>query len=354
MKKLDFKDENIYIGIDVHQKTWYVTILIGEVIKKQVFDPVPKLLSEYMNKNYPNANYFAAYEAGCFGFWIKKELDKLGISTIVINPADLPTSDKDKKTKNDARDSKTIAKALKSGLIKGIYVPDNKTLELRALVRCRASKVTNQTRIKNQIKSRLKMFGIQIPKEFTDNKNQWSKSFIEWLQSIKFETSEGNILMEIELEELLFVKTQIKKIEKQIKKFINGVDYLEGYNTLTQVPGIGFVSAVTILLEVDDIKRFKRRDEFISFIGLSPNEHSSGESRKIGHMTRRCNKYLRTIFIEAAWVAVRQDPALTMYYNDQVKRIGKVKSIIKVARKLASKVRTIIMNKQEYVYGLVG
>lgn len=108
--KLNFAGQNIYVGFDSHKKDWTVTIMHENIMCKTFTQPPnPKLLSSYLKKNYPGANYFSAYEASFCGFWIHKELIELGIKNIVVNPADIPTSDKERKQKEDRRDISTLS-----------------------------------------------------------------------------------------------------------------------------------------------------------------------------------------------------------------------------------------------------
>jgi transposase len=106
--KLDFNNQNIYVGFDVHLKSWKVTIMTDELILKTSQDPKPDLLYQYLKRNYPGGKYHTAYEAGFCGYWIHNKLKELGINSIVVNPADIPTSDKERVQKEDKRDSQEI------------------------------------------------------------------------------------------------------------------------------------------------------------------------------------------------------------------------------------------------------
>lgn len=109
--KLDFKGENIYVGFDLHLKNWQVTIMTENLTHKTFSHPPdPKLLYEYLSRNFPGGTYHSAYEAGFCGYWIHNQLKGLGINSIMVNPADIPTTDKEKVQKEDSRDSRKIAK----------------------------------------------------------------------------------------------------------------------------------------------------------------------------------------------------------------------------------------------------
>ncbi len=103
-KKIDFKDQNIYVGFDAHLKSWKVTVMAEEMVYKTfVQPPEPELLFNYLSKNFPGGKYHSAYEAGYCGYWIHDKLVSFGINSIVVNPADIPTTDKERVQKEDKR-----------------------------------------------------------------------------------------------------------------------------------------------------------------------------------------------------------------------------------------------------------
>ena len=126
VRKLDFSDQKIFVGIDVHRKSWRVSIHLGEVLEKTInlSPPSPGSLSQYLKRNYPQGDYLCAYEAGFCGFWIQEQLAADGIKTIVVHPSDVPTTDKERQQKDDVRDSRKIARALRNNDLKAIYIPD--------------------------------------------------------------------------------------------------------------------------------------------------------------------------------------------------------------------------------------
>jgi len=93
--ELNFNGQIIYVGIDVHKKSWQITIILnGMIVKKISINPNPEELSNYLKRNYPNAIYYSVYEAGFSGFWADRQLRSMGIINIVVNPADVPTKSK--------------------------------------------------------------------------------------------------------------------------------------------------------------------------------------------------------------------------------------------------------------------
>jgi len=118
----------------------------------------------------------------------------------VPNPADVPTKDKERRTKRDRIDCRKLARRLRAGEIEGIYVPCRKKLEDRSLVRTRQSMVRKQTRCKNQIKSLLLFYGIGLPEEWAERR--WSGPFVKWLENLPMEKASGEVALRMHLEEL--------------------------------------------------------------------------------------------------------------------------------------------------------
>ena len=119
-----FAGQPIYVGIDVHLKSWKVTVMAGDIhCKTFSAPPQSDKLANYLKQNFPGANYYSAYEAGFCGFSVHRALTRCGIKSIIVNPADIPTTDKERRQKEDKRDSRKIAQTLRSGHLQGIYVP---------------------------------------------------------------------------------------------------------------------------------------------------------------------------------------------------------------------------------------
>ena len=196
-RKIDFIGQDIFVGIDIHKKHFTVTIQ-GALLVYKTFNQPPESnpLVNYLIKHFPNANYFAAYEAGFCGFWLCKELLSQGINCIVVNPADVPSTDKEKKQKRDKLDSRKLARALKNGELKAIHVPEIQIQQDRGLLRTRKQFVGNQTRCRNRIKSLLDFYGIQIPEKFNQSGSHWSNKFMIWLETDRFSREKRNRIPE--------------------------------------------------------------------------------------------------------------------------------------------------------------
>jgi transposase len=352
--KLDFRNQNLYIGLDVHLKSWTVTIMSDSLNFKTFSQPAkPEVLSDYLKKNFPGGAYYSAYEAGFCGYWIHNKLVSLGINSIVVNPADIPTTDKEKVQKEDKRDSRKIARSLRNGDLTPIYVPSLKILEDRALLRTRAQIVKDLTRYKNRIKSFLYFHGIEFPESFAKQESHWSNRFITWLESIKMEEESGNNALDILIMECKHFRSTILMLNKQIINLSRTPAYSKYEKLLRSVPGIGLLTAMTILTELETINRFSNIDNLCGFIGLVPSTHSSGDNEKTGEITHRGHIVLRSALIESSWIAIRNDPALFQCYNEYCKRMQPNKAIVRIAKKLLSRIKFVLKNEQPYVCSVI-
>jgi len=352
VNKLDFTGQQIYVGMDVHKKSWSISIYTDQ-FEHKTFSQPPEVgvLVNYLKRNFPGAAYKTVYEAGFSGFWIHDRLQEHGVHCIVVNPADVPTKDKERAGKTDRVDCRKMARSLRSGEIEGIYIPSRPKTEDRSLLRTRNSMVKKQTRCKNQIKSVLCFYGINIPNELA--KSHWSKRFINWIESIRMERASGNLALKVHLAELTHIRQVIAELNRAIRALAKTDDYRNNVQILKTVPGVSILSAMTLLTELYDIDRFKTLDKLCSYVGLIPNTNSSGETDHKTGMTSRRNNHLRVILIESAWTAVRKDPALMMAFNELCKHMTKTNAIVRIARKLLNRIRYVLKNQQEYVPAII-
>ena len=353
VKELDFSGQNIYVGMDVHKKQITVTILGGKYEYKTFSqDPDAGILVRYLNRNFPGARYYAAYEAGFSGFWLQESLQSQGVDCMVVHPSDVPTKDKERKQKRDPMDSRKIARSLRNGELDAIHVPSKSCQQDRTLLRARHKLVSNLTRSKNRIKALLHFFGVSYPEQFTRSGTHWSKRFIGWLKEVDLGET-GNVTLGIYIEEAEFLRALVKRATVKIRGLTSQERYLNQVKLLISVPGIGTLTAMTLLSELENIGRFKNRDSLCDYVGLVPNVSASGDSEHVGEITQRGNKTLRKSLIESSWVAMRMDPALTMKYNKLCSRMTANKAIIRIARMLLSRIRYVLLNEKEYQLALV-
>jgi len=351
---LDFSGQNIYAGFDVHLKSWAVTIMTDEITYKTFSQPPePEVLYQYLKRNFPGGEYYSAYEAGFCGYWIHNSLVSLGINSMVVNPADIPTTNKEKVQKEDKRDSRKLAKSLRSGDLVPIYVPSAKTIEDRCLVRTRSMLVKDLTRNKNRIKSFLHFHGIKILASFENSRTHWTKRFINWIEAIEMKEDSSKLTLSLLVSECKKLRSSILTVTRSIRELSQTEAYMQQEKLIRSVPGIGPITAITFLTEIETITRFNNNDQLHSFVGIVPSTKSSGEKDVVGNITSRGHSILRSAIIESAWIAIRHDPVLIKTYHDYCKRMEPNKAIVRIAKKLLNRISFVLKNKQPYSLSVV-
>jgi transposase len=348
--KVSFKGQNIYVGIDVHLKTWHVTTLTESGYKYSFAQHADaKELFDRLNKKFPEAHFKSAYEAGFCGFSAHYALAEQGIENIVVNAADIPTTGKEKTMKTDAVDSEKIAWALKRDELKGIYVKDKRYMDDTNLIRLRQRFIMDLSRQKNRTKHLLYTQGVTYPERFRNSKTHWSRNFMKWLREEVELLSEQKLSLLMLCDQVENTRKAILKVTREIRRLSTTDRYKENYDLLFTVPGLGLITSMSMLTELDnDIMRFPNERSFVSMLGLIPTCHDSGEKKVSGEKTNRGNKHLGPLIVEASWVAIYRDYQLGAYYSSCCQIMKPHKAIIKVARKLACRTYAVLKTKTKY------
>ena len=155
----------------------------------------------------------------------------------------------------------------------------------------------------------------------------------------------------------------LSSVENQRKSLLEATRKLRGlsrsgryaveYELLRSVPGVGLITAMALLVELEDIRRFSNSDKLAGYIGLIPTSHSSGSKDSKGEMTFRGQTQLRDKLIECAWIAARVDPALAMAFNKLILRIEPNKAVTRIARKVLNRIFHVLKYRKRYEHAVV-
>jgi transposase len=337
----------LYIGIDVHKKSWRVHIKTDiSDHKEYTMTPNADELFNYINKHSPTYQVHVAYEACCTGFSAARQFLSFGWNTTVVNTADIPRTDKSRYQKTDKIDSRLLCLHLRNNTLKPIHISTEQQDYLKSLIRHRNQVVKQLRTIKNQIKSLLLYHGIAIP-ELMDNPN-WTKDFLLWIQRQSNQSNYITFKFTIDNKLTLYqsIYSAYLTTANTIRLYCRQ-HYKQDYYLLKSIPGIGGIVSGALIGELGDISRFNNETQFANYLGLVPGIRQSGEETKTTGVTPRCRSLLRSYLIEAAWVAIRKDPEIQTYYR---KHFGKnTKTIIvKVAHKMCRRILSVIKNKKPY------
>ena len=338
----------IFVGIDLHKRRWHVTIRSKEVELCSISIPGSWVSLRRILDRYKGHKIYTVYEAGYFGFWLYDDLLAYGVDCIVTPPSLVP-GEYGNRVKTDRRDSRKLAHLLAKGMLKRVWVPSAQERGHRQVIRRRRQLIGDRVRTQNRIKSELQFYGIKVGQP----KAKWSKVYFENLRRIRFRDRWMQGSFRRLLDEYEFLCEQIGKQTRLLKELSETALYQKRVKILRSVPGIGLIAAMEILLELQDVSRFRRAEELAAYVGLTPSQYSSADKVRMGRITGIGKSGLRGTLIEAAWFLIRKDAGMREKYERIKARSGAKRAIVAVARILLLKTRRMLINNQPYALGLV-
>ena len=335
--------ETLFVGIDLHLRTWHVTGVIDDT---ELFNRgIPGALwnLERLLRRHKEYHIKAVYEAGYFGYWLCDELNACGVECIVTPPSLIP-QEYGNKVKTDRRDSRKLAHLLSKGLLKKVYVPTEEERYHRQVLRRRHQLIRDRVRQQLRIKSELRLYGIATP----DIRGRWSKVYVRNLWNIRFSDPWMQESFYLLLKTYEFLDNAVNEQTIRLKKLSQTDKYRELVEILMSVPGIGVITAMEFLLELVDVERFARAEQIAAYVGLTPSQYSSGDKIRMGHITKIGKPHLRAALIEASWQLIRKDERMRNVYDRISSRAGGKRAIVGVARRLILCLRRMLLDFRTY------
>ena len=341
---------DVFIGIDVDKRSFSFTAQDHDIMNRSKKIPSsPEQIYNYIRNNFGDKRVLCAYEAGPTGFDLYDYLIQKGQPCVMVSPASIPKASNER-VKNNRLDSERIARYLKSGDLKPVRVPSEPYRELRQLIGVRQNYSSQITVAKQRIKSLL-LFE-HIDSTMDDALQHWSNVYISHLRTLPCSAVIRSKL-DMLLNDLDYARTQMLKVIKEMKAFCAAHPEIDSYrHYLQSIPGIGFVIALTILARIGDPQCLTNVREIGAFAGLVPKEKSTGDNVRYGSITHLGNTHLRTLLVEASWVAIRHDTELGQFYY-RIKRrhhpaAAPKKAIVAVARKLTQRIYKVLKERRMY------
>jgi len=337
------RDEELFVGIDLHKQRWHVTIRTYDV---EVFSGSIPGTWEALHRvlaRYAGHQMQAVYEAGYFGFRLHDRLVEHGIPCVVTPPSLVP-QEYGNRVKTDRRDSSKLAHLLAKGMLKRVWVPSEEERYHRQVIRRRRQLVRDRVRPQSRIKAELRFYGIHLE----EARGRWTQIYFESLRSIRF----GNRWMQESFKRLLeqyeFLSAQIDKQTRLLRELSETARYRERVEILQSIPGIGVISAMELLLELQDVSRFRRAEQLAAYVGLTPSQYSSADKVRMGRITGIGKNTLRAILVEASWTLIGKDQAMREKYDRIKIRAGGKRAIVAIARTLLLRMRRMLLDGQAY------
>ncbi len=344
-------DYDVFIGIDVDKKSFAVTFKDrqgAELNRKMPADPAH--LENYIKKHFAGQRAICAYEAGPTGYHLYDYLKERRQACIVTAPVTMRRAPNER-VKTNRLDSAKLAQELRAGGLKVVRVPEGAYRELRQLAKSREEYVAARKAAKQRIKSLL--LYSHLESRISEPGGKWSGRYIAALKGLSCDES-TRLRLNLLLSDLEYARRQTAEVLRGLKGFFGKqAELSEHLVHLQSLPGIGFLTAVTVLARIGDPANLRNRRELGCFVGLVPRENSTGERIVRGHITHMGGGVLRALLVEAAWAAIRKDKELEQFYHRIRVRhhpgIGARKAIVAVARKLTGRIYSVLKERRNYV-----
>ena len=286
-----------YVGLDVHKDTTAIAVAEqgrGAVREIGTFPADWESLRKQLARLGKGWRLVICYEAGPTGFELHRRLVEAGDDCQVVAPSLIP-SKPGERIKTDRRDAAKLARCLRAGDLTSVYVPDEETEALRDLERARTAAKTAETTAKHQLGKFLLRHGRRW------ERSNWTLGHLAWIRRQEFDHEAQRRVLRDYLKALEDATERVERLTQDIAELVETSTLAPLVKGLQALRGVATISSVVIAAEIGDLRRFASAGAFMSFVGLTPSESSSGKRTQRGSITKTGNKHVRRILVEAAW-----------------------------------------------------
>jgi transposase len=292
-----FVSTTVTVGLDVHARSIRLAAVRADELLEERTLVYAEEAVERALRCWPAVR--CCYEAGPTGFGLYRRLTGRGIDCQVVAPGLVPQRPGDR-VKTDPRDARKLARLLAGGLLEPIHVPSPELEAARDLVRAREDARLDRMRDRHRLSKFCLRHGRLLPG------SSWSVTRRIWLSQQRFEFAAEQLTFDTYLHALDLVDARIQALERAIAETAEQGPWRELVARLRCLRGVDTLTALALVAEIGDFHRFRSAEEFMAFVGLVPSEHSSGDKRRQGSITKVGNGHVRRLLVEAAWHARRR------------------------------------------------
>lgn len=296
----------VYVGMDVDKEKLAVAVLRDyepeprlERIVRNRADSIDSFFSELCENH---ERVLACYEAGACGFELYRRLTELNVGCMVVAPVSVPRKPNDR-IKTDRRDARKLALGLRNGDLTAVFVPTRRDETVRDFLRLYEDAKEDLKKAKQRLLHFLSRHEIRY-----NGGTNWTNQHWVWLRSLTFDSSIAQETFNEYLAEVSRLEEKRVRLGERVEAIADEPRYSSAVKTLRAFRGIGTLTALSFVVEIGDYRRFARAEQFMAFLGLVPSEHSSGDKRRVGSITKAGNSHLRKLLVEAAWHARSYHP----------------------------------------------
>ena len=292
-----------FVGLDVHArsiKAVALDVVTGET-KSATFAYDAAAVAEWAGSLDPAAK--CVYESGVTGFDLPKKLTALGVDCVVGAVSKMIKPSADRKRKNDRNDAGFLARMLSVGNVVEVWVPDDECEAARDLVRALDDARDDLKRCKQRLSKFLLRHGLVFSETTPSGQRRgnWTAAHWAWINAISFKEGADNEVLAYYIDAVRQKLEDKKRLEALVKNEASKARWRKRVDSIRCLKGIDTMSAADLVFEADEFSRFKNARSFGAWLGLTPSEHSSGESVRQGGITKAGNKHLRRVLVESAW-----------------------------------------------------
>ena len=291
----------LYVGMDVYKENYTLCCYSFDRDKVEYRQTVPsdyrlilKYLEQVHGKYLEEVEFICGYEAGCLGYSLYHQLTDHGVKCIILAPTTMGITNTNR-VKTDRKDAANIARCLAFHTYSAVYVPDGEDNAVKEYLRMRDDQKLALKKIKQQITA----FVLRLGKQYTGSKSLWTENHLKWLRGLDLTLLEKETLQEY-LITYDYLTDKLERLDARIEELAGNERYGERVRRLGCFIGIKPHTALSLLVEVGDFRRFEKAPNFAGFLGLVPGEDSSGGGRNRLAITKAGNSHLRRLLVESS------------------------------------------------------
>ena len=287
-----------WVALDVHKRSIVAGVLPAAGGKPQLvqIENTERSIRGLVRRLGGPDGLAVCYEAGPCGYDLLRLLARLGVACDVVAPSLVPVQ-AGARVKTDRRDAKKLATLYRAGALTFVAPPSLEQEGLRDLVRAREDLRQARTAARHRVAKTLLRYG----HVFGEGKKSWTKAHVAWVRRQRLDDPLAQEALSHLIAHLDAVDAQIAALDARLEQVARTEPWCDPVRWLCSFRGISTRTALGLLAEIGDFRRFASARELMGFLGITPSEYSSGESRHRGHITKCGNEHARRLLVEAAW-----------------------------------------------------
>ena len=286
-----------YVGLDVHKEEIVAALYVGddrEASVEKSFANDASVVRKTFGRWKDLYDLRCCYEASSCGYVLQRWLAEMGVQCEIAAPSLIPVRPGDR-YKTDRRDARKLGKLYRAGELSFVHIPTDKEESVRGLVRCRETMRKELNSSRHYVLKFLQLRGLS----YRDGKN-WTRKHWRYLLALRFDGPDATVWQEY-MCLLQYKETRLEELDKQIETIAFSDLYAEVVGRLRCFKGIDTLTAMVLATEVGDFSRFASAQQLMSYFGLAPGSHQSGNTNHRCSITKAGNSRCRHVLVEAAW-----------------------------------------------------